>query len=305
MNDAAPEGAHPDVADAPLDRPAAAGDSDGVAGACSEADGGPLANTPIDDELYCTDSRPCGAGLLCGGFSCDTRWTCFAHQDNYPEGTYAHPCPTETAPYCGCDGVTFYPLDTCPDRPYEHVGACDDGVNCNPGVLRCNQTEPTCPEGMVPSVVRGAYGPCVAISDCRCEFVFDCPHRETYRCDGVARRCVPNASVDAGSMPPPDASDASDGPRRSGVPETKRLDELTAEEKKVLCDFKASFYGGYGKSIQCGEGLALPGDDSQDACLAMWPTTCPVTVSQFEQCHNERDCNNSQPLSCDVLLPCM
>jgi len=265
--------------------------------ACGEIDG-PTANSPGGSD-NCTDDSPCGIGLLCGGLNCDSPWVCFTH------GPPAHhPCPPTTAPYCGCDGVTFNPLNTCPDRPYEHVGACDDGVNCNPDDLRCTELEPSCPDGMLPSVVKGSYGPCVPASTCRCEFVWQCPHGDLYSCDTSARRCVLTSSRDAGQDGPSDGGGEVAPVRVSGVNQMKHIDQVTLDEKKTLCDFKASFFGGYGMDLQCGIGLLVLADTSQDACLAAWPTTCPVVVAQLEQCDNDRNCSQPYPASCEPLLAC-
>ena len=208
------------------------------------------------------------------------------------------------AAYCDCNGVTFYPFDTCPDRPYQHVGACEDGVNCNPDDVRCSQVVPSCPEGMLPSVVKGSYGPCVPSSTCRCEFLWQCPHRELYSCDSSVRRCVLTSSRDAGQDGPSDRGVDVPPLRVSGVDQAKRIDQLTLDEKKTLCDFKASFFGGYGMDMQCGIGLLVLADTSQDSCLAAWPSSCGVVVAQLEQCDNDRNCTNAYPFSCEPLLSC-
>jgi hypothetical protein len=137
------------------------------------------------DQIDCTSTKPCPPGLLCVGGGCDDGWQCFVHAQEPGE----HPCPTDSEAYCGCDGVTFMAIRTCPDRPYERVGACEDGVSCDPTQLRCSVPEPRCPAGYVPSVVDGNYGGCVPYSLCQCEFVWQCPHREQYKCDTTTRRC--------------------------------------------------------------------------------------------------------------------
>jgi hypothetical protein len=137
------------------------------------------------NENACSSSKPCTDGLVCVGDNCDTRWKCETHASAAGE----HPCPTNIVAYCGCDDVTFFAFDTCPDRPYQHIGACDDGFNCDPTDLRCSEVEPTCAEGEIASVVHRAYGECVPFSFCRCEFVWECPHRDKYQCDRPSRRC--------------------------------------------------------------------------------------------------------------------
>ena len=141
-----------------------------------------------DDENACSSSKPCAPGtpgLICVGDNCDRRWECQPHASAPGQ----HPCPTDIVAYCGCDDVTFFAIDSCSDRPYQHTGACDDGVNCDPTDLRCSEVEPTCAEGEIASVVHGAYGECVPFSSCRCEFVWECPHRDKYQCDRTSRRC--------------------------------------------------------------------------------------------------------------------
>jgi hypothetical protein len=138
-----------------------------------------------DDENACSSSKPCTEGLICVGDNCDTRWECDTHAATAGQ----HPCPTNIVAYCGCDNVTFFAFDSCPDRPYQHIGACDDGFNCDPTDLRCSEAEPTCAEGEIASVVYRAYGECVPFSSCRCEFVWECPHRDKYQCDRTSRRC--------------------------------------------------------------------------------------------------------------------
>jgi hypothetical protein len=164
---------------------------------CSDASGGPREDIWIPDSggsalFICTADMPCLGGLLCVGGGCDDVWECFAHDQ--PK----HPCPMDFAPYCGCDGVTFMAIRSCPDRPYDRVGRCEDGVNCDPTLLRCSGPEPICPEGEVPSIVDGQYDRCVPFGLCACEFVWECPHREKYACDTTARRCH-TVSLDAGS----------------------------------------------------------------------------------------------------------
>ena len=124
-------------------------------------------------------------GMSCMGTGCDDVWECFAHGETPGQ----HPCPDDYAPYCGCDGVTFMALRTCPDRPYEREGACEDGVSCDPAGLRCSGAEPTCPEGQVRSVVDGRYGSCVSFAFCQCTSDAQCPHRERYKCDTITSRC--------------------------------------------------------------------------------------------------------------------
>jgi hypothetical protein len=143
---------------------------------------GPVYQPDADDRMACSGSMPCADGLLCFGLSCDERWECVPHYQ-------PHPCPMDSVPYCGCDGVTFHRPNGCVDRPYAHIGECDDGENCDPTDLRCSQQEPDCAPGTLASIVNGMYGSCVPFSSCRCEFLWECPHREKYACDRTTWRC--------------------------------------------------------------------------------------------------------------------
>ena len=154
--------------------------------ACDDArrDGPPPPYVPDPgDTAACTATSPCPTGAQCIGEACGERWQCIVDYES------KHPCPTEQATYCGCDGVTFIAANTCPDRPYQYAGACDEGTNCDPTDIRCSEPEPSCPEGMLPSVIHGRYGPCVPFASCRCEFAWECPHRDQYACDVTARHC--------------------------------------------------------------------------------------------------------------------
>jgi hypothetical protein len=143
---------------------------------------GPIYVPDADDPGACSASTPCDPIYICLGLSCDDRWECVPHE--------AHPCPNDLLPHCGCDGVTFYALWTCVDRPYLHIGECGDGANCDPTDLRCSQPEPSCPPGSLASIVNGVYGPCVPFASCRCEYLWECPHRERYACDRTTWRCA-------------------------------------------------------------------------------------------------------------------
>lgn len=77
----------------------------------------------------------------------------------------------------------------------------------------------------------------------------------------------------------------------SGVTGSKKLPQLTAADKKAICDWTAGLYGGYGKSIDCGSSggmsLTITGPVDLDECLAeaaLVPSTCQATVAQVEPC---------------------
>lgn len=100
-------------------------------------------------------------------------------------------------------------------------------------------------------------------------------------------------------------SGGSTGSTTSGVQGSKRIDALTMDEKKKLCDFQAQHFGGYGKSIDCGGGNSLSADDSQADCLSNWPTNCAMTVTQAEACTKDATCSDPIPASCAPLFQCL
>lgn len=191
LPDAAPDMSLDAAQDMSLDAAQTADRSTAEAG--GEGDGassdGTMADGAVSDQLgtadaadadgkprspSCTVDQPCVNGD-CIGQSCDQTWECFSH-------FAPHPCPFETVPYCGCDGKTYFFPITCAEVPYEHVGACGDGSNCDPADIRCAQPEPDCGPGKVASVVGTCYGPCVDIAQCRCVYSFECPKRDIYSC---------------------------------------------------------------------------------------------------------------------------
>ncbi len=73
---------------------------------------------PGDAPRTCITSADCRAGEECGAHEgCDT--------PSYCGPALGRPCTADLAPYCGCDGVTFYASSTCPTRSYQHRGPCE------------------------------------------------------------------------------------------------------------------------------------------------------------------------------------
>jgi hypothetical protein len=72
----------------------------------------------------------------------------------------------------------------------------------------------------------------------------------------------------------------------SGVTGTKTLAALSAAEKGQICDWTASLYGGYGKTVTCADST-IDGPESQADCLAVSAAlspSCSATVAQAEGC---------------------
>ena len=95
----------------------------------------------------------------------------------------------------------------------------------------------------------------------------------------------------------------SGGTGASGVDGTKLVTSTTADERKMLCDWSATLYGGYGKSRSgtCDGGtVTSPGPTSQGDCvggLGGVPAGCPATVKQTEDCLTAQ----SKTAPCDFL----
>jgi hypothetical protein len=133
----------------------------------------------------CVEVMPDPAG------DCYTRWECYAHAPP-DDDTLAHMCPPETATFCGCDGSMFDMPYACPNRPYDHIGACGDGYSCDANRVRCADATPICTDGQAPAVIAGCWGPCVPIDMCRCDQNWQCP---------PGLRCYPLPTFRCGSQP--------------------------------------------------------------------------------------------------------
>ena len=94
----------------------------------------------------------------------------------------------------------------------------------------------------------------------------------------------------------------------SGVTGSKKLPQLTDADRKAICDWTASLYGGYGKSMACGS-LTVYAPANQAECLAeaaLVPSTCQATVAQSEACVKAiADCDPSnEQTACSALMAC-
>jgi hypothetical protein len=93
------------------------------------------------------------------------------------------------------------------------------------------------------------------------------------------------------------------GGATTDVSGTKRLDALTADEIKKVCDIQAMSQGGYGHVTDCGGGASMSAQTSQASCVAAWYTNCAATVAQAEACWHAMSCTSAEPLECAPLLP--
>ena len=117
--------------------------------------------------------------MMCEGPpGCDTPWTCVP----------LHGCTADVAPFCACDGTTFYGSSSCPGRPYRARSICgpavDAGVSCIPQDARA--------EGACDLFLGYAWNgvTCVSLGGCRCVGV-DCASisRDPAVCRARAAAC--------------------------------------------------------------------------------------------------------------------
>ncbi len=92
------------------------------------------------------------------------------------------------------------------------------------------------------------------------------------------------------------------------------MPDLTDADRKAICDWTASLYGGYGKAIDCGSSggvsLTITGPASQADCLAeaaLVPATCQATVAQSEGCVKAiAGCDQTNdPTACAAMARCL
>jgi hypothetical protein len=74
---------------------------------------------------------------------------------------------------------------------------------------------------------------------------------------------------------------ANDTPSTSGLPEDALVTSLSDADLETLCDWAASYEGGPGTTLACGDTVNGP-----DQCTAgvRAAGSCTLTVSQFETC---------------------
>ena len=110
-----------------------------------------------------------------------------------------------------------------------------------------------------------------------------------------------------------DASPTSDGgptaTGTSGVTGSKTVASLTDADKKKICDWTASLYGGYGMTIACSATSSVIGPVDQAECLARAaaiPATCVVTVAQAESCTKTiAECGDATTAECTAMFACV
>lgn len=148
------------------------GGDDGGGGGDAALDG---AAPDTGGARVCTRSEDCDPGQECSGpDGCGIPWTCGP--------ALGRPCTDDIAPYCGCDGQTFYGSSSCPPRPFAFRGACATPSDAGPD----------------------APGDCRLPSGQLCGNGMTCPAGDgcnTCQCRGGVLACTGLACVDAGPGP--------------------------------------------------------------------------------------------------------
>jgi hypothetical protein len=111
---------------------------------------------PMPPPRGCRGPSDCPSGMCDGPPGCGVPWQCVE----------ARPCTGDNAPFCGCDGRTFFGSSSCPGSPYRARGACpsSDGglISCAPQDARG--------EGLCDAFWGVAWDgrTCTAVTGCRC-----------------------------------------------------------------------------------------------------------------------------------------
>ena len=96
----------------------------------------------------------------------------------------------------------------------------------------------------------------------------------------------------------------------SGVDGSKKLIELSADERTQLCEFMVDAEGGAGNSKMCGDGITVTVKSAAD-CVAgfgQFKATCAATGDNAESCANavgDDVCNLISSSSCSFLIQCL
>lgn len=99
----------------------------------------------------------------------------------------------------------------------------------------------------------------------------------------------------------------------SGLDRNKKLNAVSAEERRTVCDWAAELFGGYGKSKMCTAQTAWPGPRNAEECsaeLASSGASCAATIGTFEDCYRAffaaDACKEpvSFPMPCNTVRAC-
>ena len=133
-------------------------------------DGGP----DVPAQRTCRSTADCTAGEECHiTEGCAT--------PSYCGPGLGRPCTGDLAPYCGCDGTTFFASSTCPTRVYARRGPCEAVDGGAPDAGATCQSSGDCPPS---TMCQGAMGcgvawRCVPLTGCTPDLARFCS------CDGT------------------------------------------------------------------------------------------------------------------------
>ena len=218
----------------------------------------------VDVPSTCTTTADCARGLEClGGEGCSIPWTC--------QPALGRPCTDDLAPFCGCNGMTFYGSSSCPSQPYLYRGSCDGP----PPPIDAGPAGCALPNGAV----------CAVGATCRlgeCSICF-CAAPGMLRCNGACvdagpppRTCRGNVDCPAGAM--------CAGPEGCGIPWTCQPSQPCTRDLATFCACDGSTFMAsstcpgrpYLRRGQCG--IVPPPPDAGPGTCVISGVTCRVGV---------------------------
>jgi len=245
---------------------------------------------PVDVPNACTSTADCNPGMQClGGEGCAIPWTC--------QPALGRPCTADYAPFCGCDGSTFYGSSTCPDRPFARRGVCDtdppppDG---GPGGCRL-------PDGRVCRV-----GEICTATECS---VCVCAPTGELRCSGACVDAGPAPTYCRTSRDCPSGNICS-GPEGCGIPWTCQPARDCTRDLAYFCACNGTTFQSsstcpgqpYARRGQCG--IVPPDAGGPRTCTRDRDCTDGSSCSGPEGCGIPWTCQSPRPCTDDLAPFC-
>lgn len=232
----------------------------------------------------CTTSADCGPGQECQGpEGCGMPWVCGPG--------LGRPCTDDLAPFCGCDGVTYYGSSTCPSRPFRFRGECS--VPPPPPPPACSL-----PDGRACAV--GARCPLDRCTTCQCFAAGDLRCFNICAQDAGIRLCRSGADCGPNEM--------CMGPEGCGVPWVCRPGPIgcTADLSPFCgCDGVTFFSSSSCPSRPYQSRGPCLGTDAGVAACNIRGVQCPVNSRcQIDRC-TICTCNADRSTSCAVASNCI
>lgn len=208
---------------------------------------------PTDAGQTCTGPGQCPRGTECfGGEGCGIPWTCVPQ--------LGRACTADYAPFCGCDGRTFYGSSSCPERPWARRGTCET------------------PPADAGRADAGPPGDCVLSNGTRCAVGTSCPIDECNVCFCMSPGhllCTGLACVDGG-WTPPDAGVVDAAPAADGGPGTCSIEGVICREGVPCRVGPCTTCTCFGDTVGCSvePGCGADGGSAPDAVVP--PPLCPA-----------------------------